>query len=192
MKQLLTTLLACALLTLTGCISYSNHDLEPVKQWPPANTLMHKQSAFIKVDTQVLFNGKNRVSNVNQAALDSLILQQYQGSERFSDVTLSKQTSDLYINVRISNNELGNMVSAFITGFTLFVIPGKYSNEITMETIFKDGSGKVLGRIEKRETITTWMQLLLIVAVPFNARLDDIIIQLTQSSLEEAVHQKLI
>jgi hypothetical protein len=192
MKQLLTTLLACALLTLTGCISYSNHDLAPVKQWPPADALTHKQSAFIKVDTQVLFNGKNRASNVNQAALDNLILQQYQDSQRFSDTTLSKQTSDLYINVRISNNERGNMVSAFITGFTLFIIPGKYSNEITMETVFKDGTGKVLGRIEKRETITTWMQLLLIVAVPFNARLDDVIIQLTQSSLEEAARQKLI
>jgi hypothetical protein len=192
MKQLLTTLLACALLTLTGCISYSNHDLAPLKQWPPADPLTHKQSAFIKVDTQVLFNGKNRASNVNQAALDNLILQQYQDSQRFSDTTLSKQTSDLYINVRISNNELGNMVSAFITGFTLFIIPGKYSNEITMETVFKDGTGKVLGRIEKRETITTWMQLLLIVAVPFNARLDDVIIQLTQSSLEEAARQKLI
>ena len=84
------------------------------------------------------------------------------------------------------------MASAFITGFTLFVIPGKYSNEITMETVFKDGTGNVLGRIEKRETITTWMQLFLIVAVPFNASTDNILTQLTQSSLEEAARQKLI
>ena len=61
-----------------------------------------------------------------------------------------------------------------------------------METTFKDGDGKVLGRIEKRETITTWMQLLLIVAVPFNESIDPILNQLTQSSLEEAARQKLI
>src|SRR3990167_2239194 len=192
MKTFLTALLTCALLTLSGCLSYSHHDLALVKQWPPAATLAHKQSAYMKVDTQFLFNGKNRAGHVNQAALDNHILQQYQSSERFSDVTLTKQASDLYINVRISNNELGNMASAFITGFTLFVIPGKYSNEITMETVFKDGTGNVLGRIEKRETITTWMQLFLIVAVPFNASTDNILTQLTQSSLEEAARQKLI
>ncbi|MFZ3184584.1 MAG: hypothetical protein WA173_10635 [Pseudomonas sp.] len=192
MKQLLATLLACALLILSGCLSYSNHDLALVEQWPPAAPLKQKASAYVKVDTQYLFNGENRPGGFNQAGLEKLILQQYQSSERFSRATTSKETSDLYVSIRVSNHERGSIASALLTGFTLFVIPGTYSNELTMETTFKDASGKVLGRVEKHESITTWIQLLLIVTLPFNASTDNVLTQLTQSSLEEASRQKLI
>lgn len=192
MKALFAALLASALLTLTGCISYSHHDLALVEQWPPVAPLEQKRSAYIKVDTQYLFNEQNRASGTDQSGLEKLILQQYQSSGRFSRVTTVKETSDLYISVRLSNHERGSLASAFITGLTLFVIPGKYSNELTMETLFKNADGNVLGRIEKRETITTWMQVLLIFALPFNESGDNILTQLTQSSLEEATRQKLI
>lgn len=192
MKHIFSALLACSLLMLSGCLSYSNHDLAPVEQWPPTAPPAHKQSVYIKVDTQYLFNEQNRGGGFNQTALEKLVLQQYQSSDRFNHATTSKEASDLYINVRISNHERGSILSAILTGATLFVIPGKYSNELTMETVIKDASGKTLGRVEKRETITTWMQLLLIVALPFNASTDNILTQLTQSSLEEASRQKLI
>ena len=192
MKAVFAALLAAALLSLTGCLSYSHHDLAQVEQWPLTATEQHSQSAYLKVDSQYLFNDQTRAGGFNQANLETLIVKQYQDSKRFSNVTTAKQNADLYISVRVSNHERGSLASAFITGFTLFVIPGKFSNELTMETTFKDGDGKVLGRIEKRETITTWMQLLLIVAVPFNESIDPILNQLTQSSLEEAARQKLI
>ncbi len=192
MKQLFAALLATALLTLTGCISYSNHDLANVEQWPPLAPRTEKPSAYIKVDSQLMFNGQVRAGGFNQSKLDALVLQQYQSSERFSHATLGKQTSDLYVNVRVTNHERGSQVGAFITGFTLFIIPGKYSNEFTMETVFKDASGKVLGRIEKHETITTWIQLLMIFALPFNESADNVLTRLTQSSLEEAARQDLI
>jgi hypothetical protein len=192
MKQLLAALLACALLSLTGCISYSQHNLVLVEQWPPAAPIEQKQSAYIKVDAQYLFNDEARAGGFNQANLENLIKQQYLGSERFSRVITAQETSDLYVNIRVSNHERGSLAAAFITGLTLFVIPSKHSNELTMTTTFKDADGKVLGRVEKRETITTWMQLLLIFGLPFNESADNILIQLTQSSLEEAVRQKLI
>lgn len=192
MKAVFAALLAAALLSLTGCLSYSHHDLAQVEQWPLTATEQQTQSAYLKVDSQYLFNDQTRAGGFNQANLETLIVKQYQDSKRFSNVTTAKQNADLYISVRVSNHERGSLASAFITGFTLFVIPGKFSNELTMETTFKDGDGKVLGRIEKRETITTWMQLLLIVAVPFNESIDPILNQLTQSSLEEAARQKLI
>lgn len=192
MKAVFTALLAAALLSLTGCLSYSHHDLAQVEQWPLTASVQPTQSAYVKVDSQYLFNDQTRAGGFNQANLEKLVVTQYQDSKRFSNVTTAKQKADIYISVRVSNHERGSLASAFITGFTLFVIPGKFSNELSMETTFKDGDGKVLGRIEKRETITTWMQLLLIVAVPFNESIDPILNQLTQSSLEEAARQKLI
>lgn len=192
MKALFAALLSTALLSLTGCLSYSHKDLAQVEQWPLTTAEQPAQSAYLKVDSQYLFNDQTRAGGFNQANLEKLIVTQYQDSKRFSNVTTAKQNADLYISVRVSNHERGSIASAVITGATLFVIPGKFSNELSMETTFKDGTGKVLGRIKKSETITTWMQLLLIFALPFNESVDPILNQLTQSSLEEAARQKLI
>lgn len=72
------------------------------------------------------------------------------------------------------------------------MIPTVAHNRLVLETVYKDRDGKVLGRIEKSETVTTWMQLLLVFALPFNQSAEGIIQHLTQSTLEEAVRQKLI
>ncbi|TBU88322.1 hypothetical protein [Phytopseudomonas dryadis] len=192
MKHLFAALLASALLTLTGCMSYSHHDLQPVEQWPLAAPQVEKPSAYLQLDSQYLFNDQNRAGGFDQTKLEQLVLAQYQSSERFGNVTTAKESADLYVSVRVSNHERGSLASAFITGLTLFIIPGKFSNELTMETQFKDAEGKLLGTVEKRETITTWMQLLLIFAVPFNESADNILVQLTRSSLEEAQRRKLI
>ncbi len=192
MKNLCHALLTGCLLLLAGCISYSNHELAQVEQWPPAAPAQHKPTAYLKIDSQYLMNDEQQAGGFNQAGLEKLVLQQYQSSGRFSRVTSAQQTSDLYVSVHVSNHERGSFAAAFITGLTLFIIPSTASNELTMQTVFKDASGKVLGSVEKRESITTWMQLLLIFALPFNQSTDNILTQLTQSSLEEAVRQNLI
>lgn len=192
MKRILTLLLATALLHLTGCATYSHDDLTPVTQWPPAAAGSDKPSLYLKVEGQYLFNGNATGAGFNQAKLAELVLREYQDSQQFAHVTLAQQSSDLYATVQVTNHERGNLASAFITGFTLFVIPGKYDNTLTMETVFRDGQGKVLGRVEKHETTTTWMQLLLIFALPFNESADNVLRQLARSSLEEAVQQGLI
>lgn len=192
MNRILTLLLATLLLSLTGCATYSHDDLTLVKQWPPVATSSDKPSLYLKVEGQHLFNGNPTGANLNQAKLAEFVLKEYQSSEQFERVTLEQQTSDIYATVQITNHERGSMVGAFITGFTLFVIPGKYDNTLTMETVFKDGQGKVLGRVEKEETTTTWMQLLLIFALPFNESLDNVLTQLARSSLEDAVQQGLL
>ena len=192
MNRILTLLLTALLLNLTGCATYSHDDLNPVKQWPPVATSDAKPSLYLKVEGQHLFNGNPTGANLDQAKLAAFVLKEYQSSQQFERVTLEQQTSDIYATVQITNHERGSMVGAFITGFTLFVIPGKYDNTLTMETVFKDGQGKVLGRVEKEETTTTWMQLLLIFALPFNESLDNVLTQLARSSLEDAVQQGLL
>ncbi|WP_043309356.1 hypothetical protein [Pseudomonas sp. ML96] len=192
MNRIFSLLLVTLLLQLTGCATYSHDDLSPVTQWPPAAASGAKPSLYLKVEGQYLFNGNATGAGFNQAKLAELVLKEYQGSEQFERATLAQQTSDIYASVQVTNHERGSMASAFITGFTLFIIPGKYSNTLTMETVFKDGQGTVLGRVEKHETMTTWMQLLLIFALPFNESADNVLTQLTQSSLEDAVKQGLL
>ena len=54
--------------TLTGCVSYSKHDLPPVDQWPPAQARQDKPSAYLHVTTQQQFNGE-LAGGVGNAAL---------------------------------------------------------------------------------------------------------------------------
>lgn len=191
MKKLFAAMLTSCLL-LTGCISYSNHNLAQVQQWPPAATGSGKPTAYIKVEGRYQFNEQPQSSGFNQAGLEKLILRQYQDSGLFSRVSTSQQASDLYISVKVSNHESGSKAAAFITGLTLFIIPSTASNALSMQTEFRDGEGTLLGSVEKHETITTWMQLLLIFALPFSESTDHVLTQLSQSSLDAAARQKLI
>lgn len=192
MNKLFAGLLAAALLSLTGCISYSQHQLAEVRQWPPAEPVAQKRTAYLKVESQHLFNGQPQAGGFNAGNLEKLLVSNYQSSERFERVTTAQETSDLYVDVTVRNHERGSLPLAFISGFTLMVIPATADNELSMETVFRDGSGKELGRIEKKETITTWMQLVFIFALPFNQSADGVLQQLTQSTLEEAARRELI
>ena len=83
-------------------------------------------------------------------------------------------------------------VSPFITGFTFFIIPSTAKNTFTLETVFKDKDGKELGRVKKSESVRTWMHLVLIVGLPFQADTRDVVEALTRSTLDEAVQRKLL
>ncbi|TVT86129.1 hypothetical protein [Pseudomonas sp. H3(2019)] len=192
MNKFLLTLLLLASSTLTGCISYSQHNLPPLEQWPPVQARQEKPNAYLHVTTQSQFNGELSGSAVNQILVEKSLLETFKESGQFQSVTTQKVDSNLYITANLTNNEQGNVASAFLTGFTLFVIPTTFSNTFTLETVFKDSDGKVLGKIVKQESTRTWMQLLLVVGIPFNERGDGVLKHLTQSTLDEAVKRKLI
>ncbi len=80
-------------------------------------------------------------------------------------------------------NQEYSPVSALLTGFTLFVIPTTAKNIFTLETVFKDKDGKELGRVKKSESVRTWMHLVLIVGIPFQADTREVV---------EAVQRKLL
>lgn len=92
----------------------------------------------------------------------------------------------------MSNNEQYSIASAIITGATFFIIPSTSKNTLTLETVFKDKDGKELGRVRKSESVRTWMQLLLIVAIPFQADTRDVVQNLARSTLDEAVQRRLL
>ncbi|MGZ7457804.1 hypothetical protein ACXPVS_13665 [Pseudomonas sp. Ma2-10] len=192
MNKYLLVLLALVSSTLTGCISYSQHDLPPVDQWPPAQARQDKPSAYLHVTTQQQFNGELSGGVGNAALVEKNMLETFKESGQFKNVTTDKVDSNLYVTSTLTNNEQGNIASAWLTGFTFFVIPTTFSNTFTLETVFKDQEGNVLGKIVKQESTRTWLQILLIVGLPFNERGDVLLKHLTQSTLDEAVKRKLI
>lgn len=195
MRHCLIALLLALSTALTGCISYSQHQLPVVEAWPPlpaADAAPAHKTAYVRFNTLYEFNGQPRASNANLMRFEKTLVQSYEQSERFTRVTSEKVDSDVYAYVTLRNNEQGNVLAATLTGATLFIIPSTFDNTLTLETLYKDREGKLIGKVSKSETITTWMQLLLIFAVPFNDSGDAIIEHLSRSSVEEAIRRKLI
>ena len=57
---------------------------------------------------------------------------------------------------------------AFLSGFTLTLIPAKGAEEFVLKTILKNKEGQELGTFEKKEPMTFWIQFFLIFIMPFN------------------------
>ncbi|NQD95862.1 hypothetical protein HP532_24695 [Pseudomonas sp. CrR25] len=192
MKKLIALLAVVASFALQGCMTYSHNSLRPVEQWPLAEAKQNKPSVYLKVQTEYLINDVPGASNSNVAKLESLLAQAFEGSGRFARVTTEQEQSDLYVTVTLRNHETGNLALAALTGATFLLIPGTYDNALTMDMVFRDGSGEKLGRVQKQEELTTWMHLFLIFALPFRDSGDSLLTQLTQSNLEEAAKKNLI
>ncbi|MCU1715777.1 hypothetical protein [Pseudomonas sp. 5P_3.1_Bac2] len=193
MRKLITTWLCMLLatLSLSGCLSYSQHQLAAVDNWPLSPGAA-RPSVHLKITTEYRFNGHQSYANTDYAKLEAIILKQYQDSGRFSRATTQQEKSDLYISVHLTNHERGSIAAAILTGATMYLIPSTHSNELTMQTRIKDQDGNLLGEVKKQETITTWLQLLMVFAIPFNQPVDPILEQLTQSSLSQAVQDELL
>ena len=123
---------------------------------------------------------------------EKAVADSFRHSNRFSRVSTDKVDSDIYADATLYNNEQFSMASAIITGVTFFIIPTTAKNTFTLETVFKDKDGKELGRVKKSESVRTWMQLVLIVGIPFQADSREVVEALTRSTLDEAVQRKLL
>lgn len=197
MRNFLAIALLALSTSLTGCISYSQKQLAPVEAWPPLAASQPqapaaKQSAYVRLNSIYQFNGEQRAGGPNLTHFEKTVVESFQQSDRFSRVTSEKEESDVYAYSTLKNNEQGNLFAAVITGATFYVIPSTFDNTLTLETTFKDREGKLIGKVTKSETITTWMQVLFIFAVPFNSKGEDVIRHLSQSTVEEAIKRKLI
>jgi len=182
-------------LLLGGCVSYSTGDLAPVGTWPPAaSTAAAKPNAYLRSTALYQVNDGAAVAAAGAHAemWEKTISETYQQSGRFTQVSTQKGEADLYAESTLTNHEEFVTASAFITGFTLFLIPSTAKNTFTLQTVFKDKDGKELGRVSKSESIRTWMQLVLIVGLPFQADTRDVVRELARSTLDEAVQRKLL
>lgn len=184
-----------AAILLSGCVTYSQNELPPVQAWPPtANVPQQKPKVFVRttVMNQVNVGPANTAAGAAAAVGEATVAEGFRESGRFAWVSTDKSEADLYVEATLYNNEQFSMASAIITGVTFFIIPSTAKNTFTLETIFKNKDGKELGRVRKSESLRTWMQLLLIVAVPFRQDTHEVVQALTRSTLDEAVQRRLL
>lgn len=195
MKGLIKHSLVLAAVLLSGCVSYSQHELPAVQTWPPtANAPAQKPTAYVRATALNQVNGgpANAAPGKPAALWEKAVADSFRQSERFARVSTDKVDSDIYADATLYNNEQFSVASAIITGATFFIIPTTAKNVFTLETVFKDKDGKELGRVKKSESVRTWMHLVLIVGIPFQADGREVVDALTRSTLDEAVQRKLL
>jgi hypothetical protein len=74
---------------------------------------------------------------------------------------------DLHADVQIIERQQVNWTMAVITGVTAYIIPSKVTSDVTVKTTIRDNKGKVLGEFTTSNSVVTWQQIVLIVAMPF-------------------------
>lgn len=159
------------ILSGVGCIGVRGGELEEKREWPPAPDSGAKKPAIrLSVVGKATLNKKPVVLNpATPNAWLQLTRDTYLSSGLFSDVLAGGDAADLNADVEVLDAGSGSKFMWFMTGFTLGLIPSSGTDEFTWRTTFKDRSGVIRGVVEKRESSTMWMQLLLMFGLPFSS-----------------------
>ncbi|WP_347989632.1 hypothetical protein [Methylomonas sp. AM2-LC] len=171
-----------------GCASFRDGANPTITQWPPENAIKNKNIA-IQMTGNLEINGKPAETNARFLEnWRNQVLRAYEDSNFFSAIKSGGDTADIYADINILDKGENNKGLAFITGFTMGLIPSHVREGFIIKTTYKDKSGAVLGTVEKSEYTDFWIQLFMFPLMPFNWPSSvgkDILYDLNRNSLIE-------
>lgn len=155
-------------LTLGGCASFTSDKVAPVTL-PSMASYSQKPNVFVDFG---FYQGEPQSPGAVQVpqARDQLrpkLQKTLDDSGLFGRVTLDefkKQPGDYTLRLKVYNHPPGGgqMVLAFISGFTFMVIPAVATDQYTMTLEAVDEQGKPVNNISNHDAINTWMGLIFI------------------------------
>lgn len=191
LKSLLVLLVFCQ---LTGCAVFREGELGEIGTWPPEK----EQARTIAM----VITGKAEVNgspvDVNQQMLNNwqtTVMSTYERSGLFTNISRGTSGADLLAEVSVKDKAHVNIPLAFLTGFTLYLIPSRSQDTFVVKTTFRDASGNVLGTVERQETMVLWQQLFLVFgaqATLSGNSSTDILSDVVKATLVEARQKKII
>jgi hypothetical protein len=167
-RALYVLVLLVPLLSLSGCASFRSGGTHPPASWPISKGL-GKQSISLLVTGEGVVN--NNRQDIPQRAIQiwqEAVAKAYKDSGLFSNVTIGAAETDLKAEIHILDRGEASMGMAFLSGLTLTLVPVNARDEIVVTTTLKGKEGQEVGTYNKKETVSTWIQLFLIFIMPFN------------------------
>lgn len=150
-------------LSLSGCASFTNDEVAAV-DLPSMASYSNKPNVYVDFD---FFQGDPQSSTANEVpqARDMLkpeLKRAFNESGLFGRVTFDefeKQPGDYSLRLKVYNHPPGGgqMVLAFISGFTFTIIPAMATDKYTMSLETLDDRGQSLGKNSNHDAINTWM-----------------------------------
>jgi len=155
-------------LTLGGCASFTSDQVAPVTL-PSMASYANKPNVYVDFD---FYQGEAQNASAVEMpqARDSLrpVLQKaLTDSGLFGRITLDefqKQPGDYTLRLKVYNHgaNAGQMILAFISGFSFMVIPAVATDQYTMTLEAVDGQGASLHNLSNHDQINTWMGIVFI------------------------------
>ncbi len=142
-------------------------NVKPPAQWPPHSNQHVKKSIAI----HVIESGEQAVSSQGPDTAADFRMQAvkaYTESGLFSSVVTTSEPTDLQTDITIlAGGSDGLSWSGVISALTLTMIPGVVSQDLVVNTTYRDRQQKVIGTIRKNEDLGFWIQFFLLFAMPF-------------------------
>jgi len=160
-----------AALLLGGCASFPDSEFPRVEKLPDRSTFKNKPSVYVDVKTFMDQTEDLSKTIENPAAVGhfkSSVEKVTKESGLFSKYTLDPfqgKEMDYVVKLEMINhvpNIGGAVVSGFITGFTLFVIPGAATDHYVLRAKVQDKGGSTIKSYEYRSSVTTWFGIWLL------------------------------
>ncbi|MHA3735777.1 hypothetical protein ACXR0M_08855 [Pseudomonas sp. Eth.TT006] len=149
-------------LALGGCASFTKDEVAPVKL-PSMASYANKPNVYVDFD---FYQGEPKSASAVKVpqARDQLkpeLQKILSDSGLFGRVTLDefqKQPGDYSLRLKMYNHppNAGSMVLAFISGFSLMVIPAYGTDQYTMSLEAVDASGQALTTASNHDAVGTW------------------------------------
>jgi hypothetical protein len=157
--------LVIATLLATGCATFKDSEFPVVQKLPDKSAFSNKPSVF--VNAKFYRDMTENLSNSTEvpAALPTLKTAAEKVTKEsglFSKYTLDPfngRDMDYQIKLDMINhvpNMGAAMISGFITGFTLFIIPSAATDNYVLRASVLDKAGNVIKKYEYRSHVTTW------------------------------------
>ncbi|ANI55351.1 hypothetical protein [Pseudomonas sp. DR 5-09] len=148
-------------LTLGGCASFTKDEVAPVTL-PSMASYANKPNVYVDFD---FYQGEPSAAAVEvPQARDSLkpqLQKILKDSGLFGRVTLDefeKQPGDYSLRLKMYNHppSAGSMVMAYISGFSMMVIPAYGTDQYTMSLESLDQNGQALAKTSNHDAVGTW------------------------------------
>lgn len=150
-------------LSLGGCASFTKDEVAPV-DLPSMASYSNKPNVYVDFDYYQGTPGNTQANEVPQARdmLKPELKRALNESGLFGRVTFDefeKQPGDYSLRLKVYNHPPGGgqMVLAFISGFTFTIIPALATDQYTMTLETLDDRGQSLGKDSNHDAINTWL-----------------------------------
>ena len=166
--KLIRTLLSFAGISLlaTSCASFSGGKLPKVADKPVTSAQKVSLTYSLKAGTNIT-GSRTEVSDKQRSAANTPMVNAFNKSQRFSSVSQGKGGA-VHVEVDMLNhgNAAAAGISGFITGFSLFTIPGFAADNYTLTATARTASGKSRQYVLD-DSMNTVLWLPFIFATPF-------------------------
>ncbi len=181
---------------ISSCAGWRVEKSRPVNEFPTDLALKgddKKPNISLKIKKYEFYDNeeldKEESSETERKKAYALIEEAYKKSGYVNLVSEDSPSREMSVEIELVRKNNTSMKLAVLSAITLFLVPRRSGEEITLTTRFFNKKGELVGMVEKVDEVVTWWQTLMIFASPFmypGSAKKETLIDLNRATLIEA------